>query len=129
MTRVRRGRSPAGLAGFRHLSRLVAIAWAIDRDEALVSLAAELEAKEAALRALFARDGRDTEDMPEFEVLADRCGVLVERLRTTPARGLDGLSAKARCVRLRDPAAGYDAALLLGSSLAVDVLRLFGPPS
>ena len=129
MTRVRRGRSPAGLAGLRHLSKLVAVAWAVDRDEALVSLAAELEADEAALRALLARDGRDTEDMPEFEVLADRCGVLVEQLRRTPARGLDGLSAKARCVRLRDPAAGYDAALLLGSSLADDVLRLFGPPS
>ena len=101
MTRVRRGRSRAGLAGLRHLSKLVAVAWAVDRDEALVSLAAELEANEAGLRALLARDNRDTEDMPEFEVLADRCGVLVERLRRTPARGLGGLSAKARCVRLR----------------------------
>ena len=127
MTRVRRGWSSAGTAGLRYLSRLVALS--AGRDDMLVSLAAELEVNEAALRALFARDGRDTDDMPEFEPLADRCGVLVEQLRSTPARGLDGLRAKARCVRLRDSAAGYDAALLLGSSLADDVLRLFGPPS
>ena len=117
------------MAGLRHLSKLVAVALAADRDDTLVSLAAELEAKEAALRTLLARDGRDTDDMPEFEPLAERCGALVEQLRKMPARGLRGLSAKARCVRLRDPAAGYDAALLLGSSLADDVLCLFGPPS
>lgn len=128
MTRVPRGWSPAGLGGLRHLSRLVGVALIADRDNTLVDLAAELEVKEAALRALFARDGRDTDDMPEFEPLADQCGVLVEQVRRIPARGLHGLSAKALCVRLREPAAGYDAALLLGSSLADDVLHLLGPP-
>lgn len=125
MARVRR-RWPAWVSGLRDSFKLVCLAFTAERDATLVRLAAELAANERSLRALFADDGRDTEDIPEFQVLADRHGNLVEQICLLPAHGVGGLAAKALGVRLRDPATGYDDAIRLGASLAEDVLRIFG---
>ena len=95
-------------------------------DAALTRLADELAVNERELRSLLAGDGRDTADIPGFDSLTDRQREIVGQLCLLPAQGVDGLVAKARGIRLRDPAMGYDGAGALGWSLAGDVLRCFG---
>lgn len=122
-----RGLLRATLAAALERRRLFWSADAERPDRNLTELAGELAANEPRLRALLAGDGRDTEDIPGFDALADRQREIVEQLCRLPARGVEGLVAKARGIRLRDPAMGYDGAAVLGWSLGGDVVRLFDP--
>ena len=61
-----------------------------DGDDALLALTDEFEAGDRNLRDLLARDGRDTEDVPGFDALADRQAELLALIVATPARGLAG---------------------------------------
>ena len=98
-----------------------------DEESALLVLTDEFAANDRALRDLLAGDGRDTADVPGFDALADRQADLLELIVATPARGLAGLVAKARCARLRPPEQGFDAALALALSTSDDLLRLGAP--
>ncbi len=97
-----------------------------DADQALLALADEFEINDRALHDILARDGRDTDDVPGFDTLADRQAELVGLIVATPAQGLAGLVAKARCARLRPSERGFDAAQALALSASDDLLRLVG---
>ena len=114
-----------GLARLRLFDRLVS-----PRGDVLLALTDEFEAGDRALRVLLERDGRDTEDVPGFDGLADRQAELVGLICATPAQTLAGVVAKARCARLRPSEQGFDAALFLALSACDDLLRLDGarPP-
>lgn len=114
-----------GLARLRLFGRPVS-----PRGDALLALTDEFEAGDRALRVLLERDGRDTDDMPGFDDLADRQAELVGLICMMPARTLAGVVAKARCARLHPSEQGFDAALALALSACDDLLRLDGarPP-
>ncbi len=98
-----------------------------DEESALLVLTDEFAANDRALRDLLAGDGRDTADVPGFDALADRQADLLELIVATPARGLAGLVAKARCARLRPARAGLRRRPeLWRSPPSDDLLRLVG---
>ena len=95
-------------------------------DAVLLALAGEFESNDRALRDLLDGDGRDTEEVPGFDDLADRQAELIELIVAIPAVSRAGLIAKATCARLRPPEQGFDAALKLALSVSDDLLRFGG---
>lgn len=95
-------------------------------DAALLALTGEFDSNDRALRDLLNGDGRDTDEVPGFDDLADRQAELVDLIVAIPAVSRAGLIAKATCARLRPPEQGFDAALKLALSVSDDLLRFGG---
>ncbi len=95
-----------------------------DPDRVLVGLCRDLAGTVSALQLLLSADGRDTDEIPGFDALADRERALVARIVVVPAASFAGLLAKARAARLRPEISGYDGAASLALSLADDLIRI-----
>lgn len=92
-------------------------------DGPVVHLAAEIRRTHAALDDLLSTDSRDTDDIPEYDNMADDLASLVTRLCGERALRLDGLLSKAELAVELASSAG-DRAERIALSLAIDICAL-----
>lgn len=106
------------LAGFLHRSP------PNDPDRVLVGLCRDLARTVSALQLMLSADGRDTDEIPGFDELADCEAALIMEIAALPARTLLGVVAKAEGALLRPEVQGFDGATTLALSAAENLVRL-----